>query len=225
MKVNVRRFATVSLLLFGLTAGLLAQVDTGVLSGTIFDNTNAVVPGVKVTLTNIGTNYSLELETNAAGLYVSPPLPPGKYRIEVRLEGFQPAAKEIQLNLSERLAVDFTLQLGVVTETVTVEALGAVLQTETTTLSTLRTERELKDLPNIGRVFTQVMQYSPGVVPPRTESQGLAISEARGSTANSVNGVSFRDNNFLIDGIQNNSNHQGFGVMNLPAGFWSDEPS
>ena len=130
MKVNVRRFATVPLLLFGFAAGLLAQVDTGVLSGTISDNTDAVVPGVKVALTNVGTNYSLELETNAAGLYVSPPLPPGKYRIDVSQEGFQAAAKEIQLNLSERLAVDFTLQLGVVTETVTVEAVGAVLQTE-----------------------------------------------------------------------------------------------
>ena len=216
MKVNIRRLTVVSLLLFCLATGLIAQVDTGVLSGTIFDNTDAVVPGVKVALTNIGTNYSLELETNAAGLYVSPPLPPGKYRIDVSLEGFQAAAKEIQLNLSERLAVDFTLQLGVVTETVTVEALGAVLQTETTTLSTLRTEREVKDLPNIGRIFTEVMRYSPGVAPPRTQSQGLAISETRGSTSQSVNGVSFRDNNFLIDGIQNNSNHQGFGVMNFP---------
>ena len=112
MKVNVRRFSTLSLLLLGFAAALIAQVDTGVLSGTIFDNTDALVPGVKVTLTNIGTNYNLELETNAAGLYVSPPLPPGKYRIEVNQEGFQPAAKEIQLNLSERLAVDFTLQLG-----------------------------------------------------------------------------------------------------------------
>ena len=60
------------------------------------------------------------------------------------------------------------------------------------------------------------MRYSPGVAPPRTQAQGLAISETRGSTAQSVNGVSFRDNNFLIDGIQNNSNHQGFGVMNFP---------
>ena len=64
MKVNIRRLAAVSLLLFCLATGLIAQVDTGVLSGTIFD---AVVPGVKVTLTNIGTNYSLELKPTPRG--------------------------------------------------------------------------------------------------------------------------------------------------------------
>ena len=215
MKVNVRRFATVPLLLFGFAAGLLAQVDTGVLSGTIFDNTDAVVPGVKVALTNIGTNYSLELESNAAGLYVSPPLPPGKYRIEVSQEGFQAAAKEIQLNLSERLAVDFTLQIGVVTESVTVEAVGQVLQTEAATLSTLRTEREIRSLPINKRNFAQLIRYAPGVVPARQQAGGLGLSSARGETGNSVNGSHPNDNNFVVDGIQNNSNHQGGGVMNF----------
>lgn len=216
MRTRFCRFTALFFLIFSVATTVVAQVDTGVLSGTVFDNSDAVVPGVKVTLTNIGTNYSLELETNAAGLYVSPPLQPGTYRIEVRQEGFQPAAKEIQLSLSERLAVDFTLQLGAIAETVTVEAVGAVLQTETTTLSTLRTEREVKDLPNIGRIFAEVMRYSPGVVPARPDAGGLAISEARGNTENSVNGANFRDNNFLVDGIQNNSNHQGFGVMSFP---------
>ncbi|MDE0432460.1 MAG: carboxypeptidase-like regulatory domain-containing protein [Bryobacterales bacterium] len=104
MKTRFCRFTALLFLIFSVATTVVAQVDTGVLSGTVFDNSDAVVPGVKVTLTNIGTNYSLEnysleLETNAAGLYVSPPLQPGTYRIEVRQEGFQPVAKEIQLSL------------------------------------------------------------------------------------------------------------------------------
>ena len=98
MKTRFCRFTALLFLIFSVATTVVAQVDTGVLSGTVFDNSDAVVPGVKVNLTNIGTNYSLELETNAAGLYVSPPLQPGTYRIEVRQEGFQPVAKEIQLS-------------------------------------------------------------------------------------------------------------------------------
>ena len=104
-----------------LPALLFGQVDTGVLSGTIYDNSGAVIPGANVALLNVGTNYSLELTSNQSGLYVSPPLPAGVYRITVTMEGFLPAAREVQLSLAERLAVDLTLELGSVTEQVTVE--------------------------------------------------------------------------------------------------------
>ena len=71
--------AIASVLLAGV--GLLtAQVDTGVLSGYVYDDSGAVIPGCAVTVRNVGTNYEFDLETNAAGLFVSPPLPPGTYR-------------------------------------------------------------------------------------------------------------------------------------------------
>ena len=199
-----------------LPALLFGQVDTGVLSGTIYDNSGAVIPGANVALLNVGTNYSLELTSNQSGLYVSPPLPAGVYRITVTMEGFLPAAREVQLSLAERLAVDLTLELGSVTEQVTVEALGVTLQTEDATLSTLRSEAEVKDLPVNDRNFAELMRYTPGAVPGQAHKQNRALSQARGNTSNSVNGSTFADNNFLVDGIQNNGNHQGWGVMLFP---------
>ena len=197
-------------------AALVAQVDTGVLSGTVSDGTGAVIPGASVEILNTGTNYQLTRESNASGLYVSPPLPPGTYRITVSSDGFRTAAKEVALNLSERIAVDFELEVGAVAESIDVEAIGAVLQTETATLSTLRSEQEVKELPNISRNFVDLMRYSAGVVLAQPHNSGLPLSQIRGSTVSSVNGGAVVDNNFVIDGLQNNSNHQGQGVMVFP---------
>ena len=207
-----------TLLTVVLTLALLAtaQVDTGVLSGAVYDTSQAPVPQAIVTLLNVGTNYRLELRTNSAGLYVSPPLPPGTYRIQVSAPGFQTQAKETELHLSERLAVDFTLAVSAVTENVTVTELTSLLQTETATLSTRRASYEVTEIPNIRRSFTELMRFSAGVTPGQAQTTEVPISATRGNTSTSVNGVTFADNNFLIDGIQNNGGHQGWGVMNFP---------
>ena len=211
----VGRLSLITILLLTGVDRATSQVDTGVLSGYVFDDSGAVIPAAAVTIRNVGTNYELDLESNAAGLYVSPPLPPGTYRLTIQQEGFAPAAKEVTLYLSERLAVDFTLQIGSVAETVTVEAVGEILQTENTTLSTLRTEREVKELPVNSRNFAELLRFSSGVVPGQSQAGGLPLSQARGNTTSSVNGNDIGDNNFSIDGVQNNSNHQGQGIMNF----------
>ncbi len=210
----VRLAALAGFLIFA-SGPLTAQVDTGVLSGYVYDDSGAVIPASQVMVHNTGANYRLNLETNAAGLYVTPPLRPGTYRVTVQSEGFLTAAKEVVLHLSERLAVDFTLQIGAVTESVTVEEVGETLQTETTTLSTLRTEREVKELPVNSRNFAELLRFSAGVVPGQSQAGGLPLSQSRGNTTSSVNGNDFRDNNFSLDGIQNNSNHNGQGLMNF----------
>ena len=215
MQGKARLYAILAAL-FVCGATLTAQVDTGVLSGTVSDASGAVIPGASVEVLNTATNYLLTRETNASGLYVSPPLPPGPYRITVSSEGFRTVAKEVALNLSERIAVDFELEIGAVAESVDVEAIGAVLQTETATLSTLRSEEEVKELPNISRNFVDLMRYSAGVVLAQPHNSGLPLSQIRGSTVSSVNGGNMTDNNFVIDGLQNNSNHQGQGVMVFP---------
>jgi len=91
-----------------------------------------------------GTGYQIRLATNGDGLYVSPPLPAELYRVEVGLAGFRSTAKEFRLSIGEHPAVDFVLELGAVNESVVVQAVAPVLQTETTTLSTLRSEEEIK---------------------------------------------------------------------------------
>lgn len=90
------------------------------------------------------------------------------------------------------------------------------LQTETTTLSTLRTEEEIKALPVNGRNFAELVRFTPGVVPGQATKQNLALSQQRGNVSNSVNGSNFGDNNFLVDGLQDNNNHQGWGLINYP---------
>lgn len=101
----------------------LGQVDTGAISGIVRDHGGALAPGAAVVITNTGTGYQLKTVTNADGLYVSPPLPTGPYRVDVALAGFRSAAKELRLNIGEHPSVDFTLELGTVTESVLVQAL------------------------------------------------------------------------------------------------------
>ena len=215
MTNSFARLAVFVTILLASLGSLTAQVDTGVLTGYVYDDSGAVIPGTAVVVRNTGTNYEVGLDTNATGLYVSPPLSPGTYRLPVQQAGFATALKEVSLHLSERLAVDFTLQVGTVAETVTVEAVGETLQTENTTLSTLRTEREVKELPVNSRNFAELLRFSAGVVPGLSQAGGLALSQSRGNTSSSVNGNDIGDNNFSIDGIQNNSNHQGQGIMNF----------
>ncbi|MCB1019469.1 MAG: carboxypeptidase regulatory-like domain-containing protein, partial [Acidobacteria bacterium] len=205
-----------TLAIFLATPSLRAQIDTGVLSGVIHDNSGGVIPAVEVSIANLGTNYRVQVSTNASGRYVSPPLPAGEYQISVSLEGFQPAAKRVTLNLAERLGIDFTLQLGSVAEQITVEAQGVVLQTEQATLSTFRSEREVRELPMNDRNFAELMRYTPGAAPAQSQKSNLALSQQRGNTASSVNGSSFADNNFVVDGVQNNSTHQGYGLLLFP---------
>src|SRR5262249_34917871 len=115
MMVRMVSIVRILAVLLGIAFRITAQVDTGVLSGSVYDSSQAPVPKAVVKLLNVGTNYRFEMTTNSAGLYVSPPLPAGTYRIQVSAPGFQTHAKETELHLSERLALDFTLEVGAVT--------------------------------------------------------------------------------------------------------------
>jgi hypothetical protein len=193
-----------------------AQVDAGYVTGHVYDNSNAAIPQVAVEIRNVDTGYELKLSTNESGLYASPPLPAGRYRISVNQQGFQATAKEITLNLAERLGIDFTLSISTQTQSVDVTAVASVLQTENTTLSTFRSEGEVKDFPSNSRNYADIVRFSPGVAPAEAQSNNLALSEQRGNTANSANGVVFTANYFLVDGLYNNENHQGQGLMLFP---------
>jgi hypothetical protein len=187
-----------------------------VLTGIVLDNAGALVPGARIVISNTGTNSRIELVTTADGLFVSPPLPSGAYLVEVSHPGFRTAARAVPLNVSERLGVNFTLELGAVSESVTVEAFSPVLQTEGATISTQRTEQEIKSIPINSRNFAELVRFTPGVVPGQAMKPNLALSQQRGNVSNSVNGSGFGDNNFLVDGLQNNNNHQGWGLINYP---------
>jgi len=206
-----------AVLLGFLVAGLLpAQVDTATLTGVVRDSSGSVLANAKVTVRAEGTGQTVALATGAEGLYVSPPLRPGEYVVEAELAGFEKAAKRVRLDVSQRAAVDFDLVVGAITQTVNVEDFAALLQTETSTLSNLRTEKAIKELPLNGRNFAQLINLAAGVMPAQTQQAGSPITMKRGVTGSAVNGLRLEENNFLVDGINNNENHNGLGILIFP---------
>ncbi len=203
------------LLVFGFVA--LAQVDSGTLTGIVRDSSGGLLPNARVVITNAATNQAIELETSNQGLYVSPPLRPGEYVVTVSAQGFEKEAKRLQLDVSQRAAVDFDLKIGAITQEVNVVEATPLLQTESSTLSNLRTEKSIKDLPLNGRNFSQLLQLSAGVMPAQTQTTGSPITMKRGVTGNSVNGMRLEENNYLVDGISNTENHNGLGILIFPS--------
>jgi hypothetical protein len=111
-----------------LTAHALAQVDTGAISGVVADSTGAIVPGVKVTVTQSDTNARVELVTNDTGFYSAASLGPSPYQVEVSKQRFQPQKRTgIGLRVQDRLEVNFTLSLGSTTTELTVTTAAPVL--------------------------------------------------------------------------------------------------
>ena len=193
------------------------QVDAGTITGTVRDASGAVIPGANVTVESVGTGLKFEITAGAQGIYVSPPLRPQDYTVEVRVEGFDPAAKRFTLEVNQRAVVDFDLNVGAVTEVVEVVDVVPLLQTESATLSNLRTEKTIKDLPLNGRNWAQLILLSAGTQPQDTMSQGSPITRKRGVTNASVNGSRGNDNNYLIEGISNSENHNGLGILIFPS--------
>jgi outer membrane receptor protein involved in Fe transport len=194
-----------------------AQVDAGTIAGTVRDASGAVLAHAQVSLENSGTGQRVELLTNAEGIYVSPPLRYGLYLVTIAAPGFEKTAKRVQLDVSQRAVVDFDLKLAGITQEVNVIDATPVLQTESTTLSNLRTEKAIKDLPLNGRNFAQLLQLSAGVMPAQTQTTGSPTTMKRGVTGNSVNGMRLEENNFLVDGISNIENHNGLGILIFPS--------
>ncbi len=192
------------------------QVDTGTVTGVVRDSSGSVVLDAKITVRNLGTGLVQELFTGAEGIYVSPPLRPGEYTIEIEAAGFKRAAKRVLLEVSQRAVVDFDLVVGEMTQEVTVQEATPVLQTENSTLSNLRSEKAIKELPLNGRNFAQLLGLAAGVMPAQTQVTGSPITMKRGVTGNAVNGMRLEENNFLVDGINNSENHNGLGIMIFP---------
>ena len=198
-------------------APLGAQIDTGTIAGTVTDSSQAVLPAAAVRIRNDATGIVTTINTNELGQYVSPPLQPGPYTVTVEAEGFQRTETSVRLELNRRVIVDMGLQVGELTETVTITAETPLLETESSTMSDVRPEQAVKELPLNGRNFAMLLGLSTGVVPAMTQRGGPPLTAVRGETANSLNGMGFRANRFLVDGLDNTENHNGQGILIHPA--------
>ena len=188
------------------TVPLYAQVDTGSIVGTITDPSGAVVSGAKVTLTNLGTNAALTTTSQADGTYKFTPVRIGNYKLEVSAQGFQTASqRNITVDVSSNVLADFKLQPGSVTQMVEVTTAAPVLETQSASVGQVINQRNVDSLPLNGRNFTFLAQLAAGVNSPQADTRGNA---ATGAFA--ANGLRPAQNNYLLDGIDNNSDTVDF---------------
>jgi len=195
----------VGLALFGVTA-LYAQVDTGSITGVVSDASGAVVSGAKVTLTNEGTGVSLATTTGSDGVYKFSPVRVGSYKLEVTSQGFQTTTQSgVVVNIGSNVGLNFALKPGSQTETVEVTGAIPVLQTQDASVGQVIDQRGVNDLPLNGRNFTFLAQLVQGVNSPQPDTRGNAASGAF-----SANGFRPAQNNYMLDGIDNNSDTVDF---------------
>ncbi len=188
-------------------AGLLhAQVDTGSITGTVTDSSGAVVGGAKVTLVNEGTGVTLSTNSGSDGNYVFSPVRIGSYKLEAAAQGFKTQVQNhVVVEVSARVLLNFTLQPGATTETVEVTSSAPVLQAEDASVGQVVDQRNVNNLPLNGRNFTFLAQLAAGVNTPQADTRGNAASGAF-----AANGNRPAQNNYMLDGIDNNSDTVDF---------------
>lgn len=171
----------------------LAQLDTGVILGTVLDPSAAVVPNATVVVENQGTGAAYNLKTDAAGNFIAPALAVGMYRVTASAPGFKTRVNEnLRLQVSDRLRVELVLETGQVSERVTVTGDAPVVETASTTLGGVVTTKQVEDLPVNGRNVMDLLQLIPGAM-----LRGGASSQTVGGAQifRSSSGV-----RFLLDG-------------------------
>jgi hypothetical protein len=198
--------AGVFLVLFLSAQPLQAQVDTGTILGTISDASGAPINGAKVTLSNEGTGAALSSTTGVDGIYKFTPLKIGLYKVTATYQGFQTVTQtHIEVNVGEDVVINFAMKPGAVTQTIEVVASVPVLQTQNASVGQVVDSRSVNDLPLNGRNFTFLAQTTAGVNTPQADTRGNA---ATGAFA--ANGLRPAQNNYLLDGVDNNSDTVDF---------------
>jgi Carboxypeptidase regulatory-like domain len=201
----MRKQSLVLAICFVLLAAMnaFAQRSTANIRGTVTDSSGAVIPGATVALKGEDTGLSRTATTNAAGVYSFPDLPVGRYRIDASLQGFKAGSvTDIVLSVADDREVNFQLEAGSVSETVTVQSSAVEVRTIGGEVSGLITGTQVRELPLNGRNFLQLTTLMPGVSLPdsvNTKDKGLTS----GSDL-SVSGSDVTANMWTVDGANNN---------------------
>ena len=199
---RIRLFLSLSLLS---ASAVLAQTS-GTIVGHVNDTTGAVVPGVTITLTDTGTNTTRTTVSTSAGDYTFPDVPPGVYNVEATHPGFKVAtARNVELQVQQSLTQNFTLQVGEVTQTVSVSATAALLQTDNSSLGTVVPAETLAQTPVNNRNYLNLVAVSANanVVSPTQGQAGARLGGARANESISVGGSRIMFDHYTLDGINN----------------------
>jgi outer membrane receptor protein involved in Fe transport len=190
-------------------AGAVAQQTSGNVTGRVFDQQQAAVPGATVTAANAATGFSRTTTTDAEGIYRLTALPVGHYEVKVEITGFQPRARQIDVTVGSNLDVNFDLAMQGLTEGVQVTAETPLIETSSSSVGGLVDTRRIESMPLNGRQFANLAATIPGV--------GLGFhSDPTKSTQYSpqISGGNGRNVNYQIDGGDNNDDTVG-GLLQL----------
>jgi hypothetical protein len=199
-----RLIALVCLVGLGLNSSAFAQSSYGRLTGRITDQQSAVAVGARIALTQLETNIKIHGESNSEGLFDFPNLLPGPYQMTVTLDGFKKYTRSgLSVRVGDILALDVQLEVGAVTESVSVTAEAPLLETSSASSGQVIDNKTLTDMPLSGRGVTYLMQLLPGVISTNAPMHGW-LPQARGSVSDlAVSGARTRSSEFALDGIPN----------------------
>jgi outer membrane receptor protein involved in Fe transport len=195
---------TLTFMLFGIVTPAHAQVDRATLTGIVRDPSDAVVAAAKVKITSLATNSIATATTSNDGTYLVVNLAPGEYLVQVEAPGFQRFERTVALELGARSRLDMILAVGSIGETVTVSGVTPLLSTESAVVGTVVDSNEVASLPLAIRNWDDLLALVPGVQSDRYTEQAGGTSSGRTGGV-SVHGNRSLQNNFLLDGVANNS--------------------
>ncbi len=179
---------------------VVAQKDTGSIAGLVKDASNAVVEGARVSITDIDRGTQMVTQTNAQGEYLASPLKVGRYNVTIEKVGFKKAVVgPVTVDVQSRPAVDVTLQVGTISESMTITSTSQQLETETSGLGQVVNSHTIETLPLNGRNYAQLALLAAGVGP---SEPGSRVETSYGFSSNGARSL---QNNFQLDGIDNNS--------------------
>ena len=177
----------------------------GTITGVVRDASGAVIPGATVTAQNSSTNATREVQSNETGSFSFPAMPPGPYVVKAELQGFKTVQHGIELHVEQTVRVNFTMEIGALSETAEVTGVAPLITTENATVGTVIENRRIIELPLNGRNFLQLVALSPNVSA-EFAGAGQAGSRQGGSRANqqlSISGQRREFNYYTLDGVDN----------------------
>ena len=195
------RLSLLAAILFLLTSTLFAQTDTASLEGRVVDSAGALITSASIAVVNMQTNFTYHAVSDSAGQWVVSPVRIGTYRVTIEAPGFKKVVSDsITLDVQQRQRVDVTLQLGEVNQQIEVQGTSPLIQTDTSESGQVIDSENMVGMPLNGRNPVQLAQLTVGV---NANEPGGRTTSTFGFSADGSRSI---DNNFLLDGIDNNSN-------------------
>lgn len=212
MKENrVFRFFICLVLLCAFSPVAVAQSSDASVSGVVTDPSGAVIPGARITATNIHTGLTQTMQSNASGVYMITPLPPGSYSLVVEREGFEKLVENMVLTVGQAVTINVPLKVGQEAQTVTVNAGSILINTTNAEISNVVDETTIKELPLNGRDPSALLFLSPGVT--NILNSGAGYNQTSNSMATeqgaSAGGGQQGSTYALLDGVPNMDFYMG----------------